>query len=407
MDRAGIRCVTGRLRRRIATSRQFPMKHPRHIICLLALSTGCAVSAEPPTEDRVQGLYEGMWKDAAASAKAEGRCVAMGDRTYKLLVRRTVDGSVQRAELDGVTDPRTGAVTFGGTVSGTAWEAGYGDGVITGTAGDQDRLELRRLERTPPSLARKPPAGAIVLLDGRSFDEMKRSGNKPWYLGPMSEHGWPIWEVPLRFSGAREPKAWPGKDNPLPEGWSILPERRQVDAVVGIDGDGSIQMPRGGMESARSFKGSFDAHVEFQCNFNPKARGQGRGNSGVYLPNGQEIQVLDSFGTGTYLGGGCGGLYKKKDPDCMEPIPSLEGKEDGSFTLASLPPLEWQTYDIEFRTTKEPDGKGKGLLTVCHNGIKIHDAVETKPATGGKWRFQDHGNSVRYRNIWVVERNGE
>jgi hypothetical protein len=168
--------------------------------------------------------------------------------------------------------------------------------------------------------------------------------------------------------------------------------------------DGSVQIPQGGMNSVPQFAGDFDAHVEFMCNLQPEARSQGRGNSGCYLPCGQEIQVLDSFGMTTYLGGGCGGLYGKKDPDTMEPIPSLGSEKENAFNLASLPPLAWQTYDIEYRV--KPDDDKKGLLTVHHNdhnGVKIHDAVELdhKP---GHFHFQDHGNPVRYRNIWVVER---
>ena len=165
------------------------------------------------------------------------------------------------------------------------------------------------------------------------------------------------------------------------------------------DNDGSIQIPKGGMNSVPKFEGDYDAHVEFLCNFKPTARSQGRGNSGCYLPNRQEIQVLDSFGTATYLGGGCGGLYKFKDPDTMEPIPSQKGKKEQFFNLSSLPPLAWQTYDIEWRA--DADNPGKGRLTVHHNGIKIHDGVElnNKPGT---FHFQDHGNPVRYRNIWVV-----
>ena len=126
----------------------------------------------------------------------------------------------------------------------------------------------------------------------------------------------------------------------------------------------------------------------------PAARGQGRGNSGCYLPNGDEVQVLDSFGMDTYKGGGCGGLYNYKDPDVFD-----------VFSLVSLPPLEWQTYDIEYRVEKK-DGKpaGKPKITVVHNGIKIHDQAELKnDAKKGGLHFQDHGNPVRYRNIWLRE----
>ncbi len=118
---------------------------------------------------------------------------------------------------------------------------------------------------------------------------------------------------------------------------------------------GTLQVPKKGMTSKQAFAGDFFLHVEFMSPFMPEARGQGRGNSGCYLPNGQEVQVLDSFGMETYTGGGCGGLYKYKDPDAFD-----------VFSLASLPPGEWQTYDVEFRVVG-----GRGRLTVLHNGIKI------------------------------------
>ncbi|MEK6233570.1 MAG: DUF1080 domain-containing protein, partial [Planctomycetales bacterium] len=254
--------------------------------------------------------------------------------------------------------------------------------------------------RQSPTLGKSPPEGAVVLLDGKNFDAMERGGGRPWRLGDMSRHGWPVWETPLVFIGEKQPQEWPSKDNPFPEGWTFSGERRKVDIVIGIDKDGSIQVPRGGMNSKKSFPGDYDAHVEFQCNLVPKGRGQGRGNSGVHLPNGQEIQVLDSFGAVTYVGGGCGGLYRHKDPDCMEPLPSLADKQENSFNLASLPPLQWQAYDIEFRIKQMENGSKKGFLTVRHNGVTIHDAVQTRTG-GGRFRFSDHGNPVRYRNVWV------
>jgi len=128
----------------------------------------------------------------------------------------------------------------------------------------------------------------------------------------------------------------------------------------------------------------------------PAATGQGRGNSGCYMPNGDEVQVLDSFGMTTYTGGGCGGLYKYKDPDAFD-----------GFSLASLPPLQWQCYDIDYRVdppaAADAKGKATAKITVIHNGIKIHDnAVLNNPAKPGRFQFQDHGNPVQYRNIWVV-----
>ena len=151
----------------------------------------------------------------------------------------------------------------------------------------------------------------------------------------------------------------------------------------------------------------------------PSARGQARGNSGVYLQHRYELQVLDSFGL-EGLEDECGGFYSIKAPDVN----------------MCLPPLSWQTYDIEFTaarygevTEKDKDGKdvldenGKpktsikkiqpAKVTVKHNGVLIHDGVELDKATPGgieeadspgPLMLQNHGNPVAYRNIWVLEK---
>jgi hypothetical protein len=90
---------------------------------------------------------------------------------------------------------------------------------------------------------------------------------------------------------------------------------------------------------------------------------------------------------------GCGGLYAFKDPDAFD-----------DFSLASFPPLAWQTYDVEYRVEKK-DGKpvGKPRVTVVHNGIKIHDNAPLQfDAKVGPFHFQDHGDPVQYRNLWVL-----
>jgi len=354
--------------------------------------------AGAPSEAEVQGLYEGTLKDA----KTEARCVAMGKNTYKLLVRDGIGvTSTPKVEMDGSLAGDT--VGFAAKAGDAIWEGKYAAGTITGKCGDAGTFELKRVERKSPTLGLKPPEGAILLLDGKSFDNVVRANGSPWYLGDKSKEGEVVWEVALR-AVAKQPKAWPTKENPLPEGWELMPDHRQVDVVLVIGEDGSIQVPRGGMNSKPQMDGSFKYHVEFLNPLMPEARGQGRGNSGCYLPSGEEIQVLDSFGMPTYTGGGCGGFYNYKDPDCMAELEYLKGQKESKFTLASLPPGEWQTYDIEYRVTKK-DGKiaGKPRVTVLHNGIKIHDNFEPRQdAKKGGFHWQDHGNPVRYRNIWVL-----
>jgi hypothetical protein len=138
-------------------------------------------------------------------------------------------------------------------------------------------------------------------------------------------------------------------------------------------------------------------HCEFLLPFKPLGRGQDRGNSGVYLQDRYELQVLDSFG----LKGEdneCGGIYTKARP----------------AVNMCFPPLTWQTYDIDFTAAKFDDAGKKvknAILTVKHNGVVIHDNLEIngptgggkkEGPTGGAIQLQGHGNPVFYRNIWIV-----
>ena len=362
-----------------------------------------AFAAAPP-EAQVQGLYEGAGKTPAGEFKLEARVVAQGKGTYKVLARQLLPGNqIERVELAGKT--AADAVTFTGKAGDAAWTGAYSAGTIKGACGQGGSFEIKRVEKTSPSAGKKPADGAVVLLDGKDFTPIERANGEEWYLGDMSMHGWPVWEVPIYIISKDPPKEWPSKDKLIPAKWALSKvHRRANDSVIGIDTDGSIQVPGGGINSVRTFEGSFDMHVEFMNPLVPQEHSQGRGNSGVYMPNGDEIQVLDSFGETTYVGGGCGGLYPYKDPDTMEPIDSLKGKPEPNFTLASFPPLTWQTYDIEYRVEKK-DGKyaGKPRVTVYHNGIKIHNnATLRNDAHSGRFHFQDHGNPVRYRNIWVL-----
>jgi hypothetical protein len=320
----------------------------RLISLVVALSllawAGAAMAAGPAVQD-VQGLYEGTRTDSGGAHKFEARVVALGKGAYKVFIREAgAAGAVAKVELDGKTEGE--AVTFAGKSDAGDWAASYADGAIKGTCGKDGKLEMKRVERVSPTMGAKPPAGAVVLIDGKNFDE-----------------------VVIK----------PGKDGKVPE-WKVAD-------------DGGVLVAQGGMTSKRSFDGSFEMHVEFKNPLKPDARGQGRGNSGCFMPNGDEVQVLDSFGMTTYKGGGCGGIYKYKDPDAFD-----------TFSLASAPPEQWQTYDIRY-TVETKDGKptGKPVIIVLHNGIKIHNKFQLqRDAKGGTLQFQDHGNPVQYRNIWVL-----
>ncbi len=141
-------------------------------------------------------------------------------------------------------------------------------------------------------------------------------------------------------------------------------------------------------------------HLEFRLPFKPTANGQSRGNSGCYVQGRYEIQLLDSFGLGEKNNRG-GGIYGIRPPDVN----------------MNYPPLSWQTYDIKFQAAEYKNGKktSPARLTVRHNGVLIHDNVAVKKATRaapvddgpepGPLYLQDHGNPVRFRNIWVVPLN--
>jgi hypothetical protein len=192
------------------------------------------------------------------------------------------------------------------------------------------------------------------------------------------------------------------------------------DAIVLFDGTDLSQwqptkwvIRNGYMESVRgagyirtkdSF-GSCQLHVEFATPENVQGNSQGRGNSGVFLQDEYEVQVLDSYDNPTYPDGQCAALYGRAVP----------------LVNACRKPGQWQAYDIIFhRPIFEGDKVvRKATFTVLQNGVLVQDHVALEGGT--QWNgphavseyrphedkrpisLQDHGNPVRYRNIWVRE----
>jgi len=149
--------------------------------------------------------------------------------------------------------------------------------------------------------------------------------------------------------------------------------------------------------------GDCQLHVEFSEPTPPQGESQDRGNSGVFLMGAYEIQVLDSYENKTYADGQASAVYGQYPP----------------LVNASRPPGQWQGYDIIFHGPRF-DSAGKLLrparITVFHNGVLVQDNVEpTGPTEHGErppykagpekapLALQDHGNPVRYRNIWIRE----
>ena len=164
--------------------------------------------------------------------------------------------------------------------------------------------------------------------------------------------------------------------------------------------DGAMTVTAGGGDIVtRERFADFLLHLEFMTPDMPDATGQAKGNSGVFLQGRYEIQVLDSYGIDVPGMGDCGAIYN----------------QFASLVNACKPPLEWQTYDAIFRAARVGESgeiEENACATVLQNGTVIHNNVQLLGATGGATdesaaepgplRLQDHGNPVKYRNIWVA-----
>ena len=158
----------------------------------------------------------------------------------------------------------------------------------------------------------------------------------------------------------------------------------------------------GSIRTKKNF-GDCQLHVEWAAPLLVSGKGQGRGNSGVFLMNTYEVQVLDSYNNRTYADGMAAAVYGQFPP----------------LVNACRPPGKWQTYDIIFHRPRfDKDGNliQPARMTVLQNGVLVQDNVELLGPTSWKKRvpykphpdkmplsLQDHGNPVRYRNIWIRE----
>ncbi len=210
-------------------------------------------------------------------------------------------------------------------------------------AADQGK-EPKAIDPGPPG---GPPADAIVLFDGKDLSQ--------WRGGKGQEAKWTV-----------------------------------ANGCMTVNGTGGIM--------TKDTFGDIQLHVEWAAPSEVKGNGQGRGNSGVYLQGRYEIQVLDSYNNPTYFDGMAGAYYGHSAP----------------LVNPCRKPGEWQVYDIIFHAPKPTaDGKGvePGSVTLFFNGVLVQDHVPVKSSTTaaafsgavqkGPLMLQDHGNPVRFRNIWI------
>lgn len=165
--------------------------------------------------------------------------------------------------------------------------------------------------------------------------------------------------------------------------------------------EGAMVVTKTGNIKTKDGFGDCQLHIEWATPAEVSGEGQGRGNSGIFFMGHYEVQVLDSYENKTYFHGQAGSVYKQHVP----------------LVNASKKPGEWQTYDIIFHAPKfNEDGSVKqpGRVTVLHNGVLVQDHSKilgtTTPSGAPKYEkhgnkeplvLQDHGNPVRFRNIWI------
>ena len=203
------------------------------------------------------------------------------------------------------------------------------------------------------------------------------------------------------------PVVTPGAENSAPPSDAVvLFDGRDLSAWEGADKwrvEGGIAIVGGGMIKTKQAFGDCQLHIEWSAPEPANGEGQARANSGVFLMEAYELQVLDSYQNTTYFDGQAGAIYKQSPP----------------MVNAMQPPGQWNVYDIVWTAPRfKEDGtlESPAFVTALHNGVLIHNHFEL--AGGTSWNepanykshaakmpisLQDHGGPVRYRNIWVRE----
>ncbi len=323
------------------------------IVVLLTALAPSALAAETqsaPLYGEYEGVYTAMGREPLA---ARADVISEGPGLYRATLAFTSAGPEPanlQIEIHGHTEDQR--VVFSSYSNSAEWLGTLQGGKLHIERRQQNygsAFDLDRFERHSPTEGMAPPAGAVVLL-------------------------------PYKEGVAPDLSAWTNAE------WEALP-------------DGSMRVkPRSGQNMTKEAFGDCELHLEFATAHQPTQQGQDRSNSGVYFQSRYEVQVLDSYGV-LSGSGDCGGIYETAAPRVN----------------ASYPPEQWQTYDVTFRAPRlNADGtiKEPALLTVKHNGVLIHENQPVDHVTRGGVEgpfvdrdvimLQDHGNPVRYRNMWVV-----
>jgi hypothetical protein len=226
--------------------------------------------------------------------------------------------------------------------------------------------------------------GAAMALTGAQFKEYKSGIEwpEPKVVTPGKTDAEPPSDALVLFDG-KDLSKWNGGEK-----WEVK--------------DGVATARKGSIVTKDSF-GDCQLHIEFATPEKVTGSSQGRGNSGVFLMNKYEVQILDSYENKTYFDGQCGSIYKQTPP----------------MVNCCRKPGEWQSYDIIFTTPRfGEDGKvvKPGYVTVIQNGVVVQNHFELMGSTSyteaphyekhgekGPISLQDHGNPVRFRNIWIRE----
>lgn len=351
------------------------MKTPTAILTAILCSAGVLTAAEgmsadwtqvAPADQHLMGDYEGQWLDAPKGhyyqinkpLAAQVINVRPGEYFLRFYQQHDIRADPYfegEGKLDGEVIRFEGR-GWNGTVAGDGLT-----GTVPGPGDSRIRFELKRGVRSSPTLGAKPPEGAIALFEGKNFDHWQHGDERPvtWHL---LDHG----AMEVRYA------------------------RTDEERKARIGGD---------IQTKEKF-GDCKVHIEFRYPVEPGKAGQGRGNSGFFLQGAYEVQVLNSYGLHGWWNE-CGALYKLRPPQVN----------------AARPPMEWQTYDIDYTASVWKDGKkvSSPRITVRHNGVMIHHDQEIPHATAhafearmnepkgdGPLRLQDHGNAIQFRNIWIL-----